>query len=213
MNKKEIIEKIKSRHSVRGFDTKKNVQDYIELIKQAFVFSPSSVNIQPWKLLIISSDSLKERLADSSHYNRERVRDAPLLLVFLAKKEIDSSYFEKLNRETQRVRGLSEEQYHKLTERTSQYVFQQDQSRYISNQIYLNCGTLIAYLNILDVGTCPMEGLDRESYDRILGIENTPYKTCLGLLVGFSDPSKDINRVEFTKKVRFKEDELIKEIK
>jgi nitroreductase len=53
-----------------------------------------------------------------------------------------------------------------------------------ARQVYIALGQLMAAAAMLGVDSCPMEGIDAAAYDRILGLEGTPYTTLCGCALG-----------------------------
>lgn len=77
-----FIELAKERYSLRYFDVKKVEQEKLDLILQAGQLSPTAVNYQPQRILIIESDEALGKLKDCTifHFN------APMALLVCADK-------------------------------------------------------------------------------------------------------------------------------
>ncbi|MBU5483978.1 nitroreductase family protein [Clostridium sp. MSJ-11] len=78
-----FIELAKERYSLRYFDVKKVEQEKLDLILQAGQLSPTAVNYQPQRILIIESDEALAKLKDCTvfHFN------APIALLVCANKD------------------------------------------------------------------------------------------------------------------------------
>ncbi|MGZ7047968.1 MAG: nitroreductase family protein, partial [Methanobacterium sp.] len=57
---------LKERYATKKFDGKKIDEDKIEQIKEMIRLSPSAINLQPWKIKIISDESIKEKLSPAT---------------------------------------------------------------------------------------------------------------------------------------------------
>jgi nitroreductase len=55
-------------------------------------------------------------------------------------------------------------------------------------QVYIALGQFMAAAAILGLDTCPLEGIDPATYDRILGLENTGFATAVACAVGYHAP-------------------------
>jgi nitroreductase len=78
--------------------------------------------------------------------------------------------------------------------------------RWASNQVYIALGTFMTAAALLGVDTCPIEGFSPLDYDRILGLDSTPYRTCVVCAAGYRDAS---DKYAGLAKVRHAPSELI----
>eukprot|EP00596_Hydrurales_sp_CCMP1899_P007545 CAMPEP_0119038114 /NCGR_PEP_ID=MMETSP1177-20130426/6826_1 /TAXON_ID=2985 /ORGANISM="Ochromonas sp, Strain CCMP1899" /LENGTH=184 /DNA_ID=CAMNT_0007000253 /DNA_START=41 /DNA_END=592 /DNA_ORIENTATION=+ len=80
---------VNSRAFTKSFDKDKSIDP--ELLKKILRLSqqsPSSFNLQPWKVILVQEESVRCALADSMlGGNGNLVRNAPLTLVYLADRE------------------------------------------------------------------------------------------------------------------------------
>lgn len=72
-----------NRHSVKEFkDTKINRQEMMEILREA-TLAPSSVNLQPWRFVIVESDEGKDKLRPLIKFNvRQNDTSAAMILIF-----------------------------------------------------------------------------------------------------------------------------------
>ncbi len=88
-----ILDSAKKRHATKAFDSNKPLsQEQIDALKQVLRLSPSSINIQAWHFMLISSEVGKAKLAEACPgpmtYNAEKIKEAPLVVAFCAKNEV-----------------------------------------------------------------------------------------------------------------------------
>ena len=57
-----IINDLEKRYTTKRYTTKRIPQDDLDVIYEAMRLSPSSINSQPWKFIVIESDEAKERM-------------------------------------------------------------------------------------------------------------------------------------------------------
>jgi len=78
---------LKGRHSVRKYDPafKISQEEIKELLADA-TLAPSSSNVQPWRFLVIDSQSLKEKLHPIA-YNQQQILDASAVIAVLGDLE------------------------------------------------------------------------------------------------------------------------------
>lgn len=65
-----VIECIMTRTSVRSYSGRKVDKKTIEKILKAGMAAPTAANQQAWEFVVITSDSLKERISDSFEYTK-----------------------------------------------------------------------------------------------------------------------------------------------
>ncbi|PLX71520.1 MAG: nitroreductase family protein [Denitrovibrio sp.] len=87
----ELKQAIEQRRSINFFDTEKKIDtDTINKILELASLAPSSMNLQPWKVLTVVSDEKKE-LLKSAAFNQPKVTEASAVFVLLG----DLDYMEK----------------------------------------------------------------------------------------------------------------------
>lgn len=72
-----------NRHSVKEFkDTKIDREEMMEILREA-TLAPSSVNLQPWRFVIVESDEGKDKLRPLIKFNvRQNDASAAMILIF-----------------------------------------------------------------------------------------------------------------------------------
>ncbi len=83
----EVLEAIKTRRSIRKYKTTPVDDKTLELILEAARWAPSWGNTQCWRLIVVSDDDMKNRLADTLNATNpamDAIRQAPLLIVACA---------------------------------------------------------------------------------------------------------------------------------
>jgi nitroreductase len=75
-----------------------------------------------------------------------------------------------------------------------------------ARQAYIALGQFMASAAMLGLDTCPMEGLDPATYDEILGLKDTPFRTVVACPVGYRAP---VDKYAALPKVRFPVEELV----
>jgi len=83
----EVLEAIKTRRSIRKYKTTPVDDKTLELILEAAHWAPSWGNTQCWRLIVVSDDGIKNRLADTlgaTNPAMDAIKQAPLLIVACA---------------------------------------------------------------------------------------------------------------------------------
>lgn len=74
----DAIENILTRKSVRQFDSKEIEQEKIDLLLKAAMASPSGVNKQPWKFIVVKSEENKKKVIDNMPFGKY---SSPIIII------------------------------------------------------------------------------------------------------------------------------------
>ena len=85
----QMLEKIKTRRSIRRFTTDEVDDKTVDMIIEMGTWAPSGLNNQPWKFVIIRDQNVKERLSAQTRYARVIQGANVCIAVFLDR---DQSY-------------------------------------------------------------------------------------------------------------------------
>lgn len=87
IKKKQVIEAILQRRSIRKFDNEKDISDkLVDILLEAGRLAPSGLNNQPWRFAIVRRQDLKDQMAQLTHYHGI-IRSAPVLIIVLLDTE------------------------------------------------------------------------------------------------------------------------------
>ena len=75
-----------------------------------------------------------------------------------------------------------------------------------TRQVYLALGQFMTAAAMLGIDTCPMEGIDMAAYDRVLGLDDTPFTTAVACTAGHR---ADADKYAMAPKVRYDAAEVI----
>jgi nitroreductase / dihydropteridine reductase len=170
MEFKEITEK---RYSAKKFDGKKISQEKIDELFEMIRLSPSSANIQPWKVKVIEDQEIKDKLLESS-YNQEQVTTCSHLLVFCATKDA-VGFFDKLLADMKEA-GTSEENlknYEGMIRPFLEGMQERDRLNWAKMQTFIAMTNALNGATALGFDSCPMEGFLPDKYSEILEIEDS----------------------------------------
>jgi len=161
---------VMQRYAVKKFDGKKVSEDLISELLELVRFAPSAINLQPWKIHIVTDQKVKEQLLPAS-YNQQQVTTCSHLLVFCA----DTDYDDLIRRLgiLMQKEGVSPEMRKMVLDMARQFTagMSTDQKRAWSQaQTYLALGNALNGAKALGFDSCPMGGFDPAEYSRILKI-------------------------------------------
>ncbi len=192
------------RYATKVFSDRKIEQADLDELLEVLRLSPSSFGLQPWKFIVIEDKELREKLVEHS-YGQRQVADASHLIVLTVKKNIDTDYIKKFVRFMAETRGVSAESlkdYEDVMISSITKKSREEVQEWARRQVYIALGMLHFAAATKRIDSCPMEGFDKDAYDRILGLED--HTSVVLCPVGYRGEDKYATR----KKVRFPRDEV-----
>ncbi|HLC50285.1 MAG TPA: NAD(P)H-dependent oxidoreductase [Candidatus Nanoarchaeia archaeon] len=191
---------VMGRYAVKKFDGKKVSEEKVSKLKELIRYSPSSYNIQPWKIKIITDQATKEKLAPVS-WNQPQITTCSHLLVFCADKNVADNIdrLEKLmiksGADAEGIKG-----YVGMMRSFEKGMDDQKRLAWSQRQTYLALGNALNGSKSLGFDSCPMEGFDSEAYSKMLNLPSNLVPTALCTIGYAADTSKS--------KVRFDENDV-----
>ncbi|MGL6134100.1 MAG: NAD(P)H-dependent oxidoreductase [Prochlorococcaceae cyanobacterium] len=184
-----LLRALQWRYATKAFDADRRIPtDTWAALEQSLVLSPSSYGLQPWSFLVIDNPALRTELRPHS-WNQSQITHASHLVVFLARRTITGTDLDRLITATAEARGATPEQlsgYRELMDKDLVHGLRSAQiATWASNQVYIALGTFMTAAALLEVDTCPIEGFSPADYDRILGLESSPYRSAVVCAAGY----------------------------
>ncbi len=206
----DLLDALRWRYATKQFDAGRVIPAATwEALEQALVLTPSSYGLQPWRFLVIDDPVLRSELRPHS-WNQAQITDASHLVVFLARRTIAESDLDRLIAATGEARGQAPEQLAFYRELMHKDLVAGPRSaivaQWASNQVYIALGSFMTAAALLGVDTCPIEGFSPPDYDRLLGLEDSQYRSSVVCAAGYRDPA---DRYASLAKVRYPAAELI----
>lgn len=188
-----LIDALNWRYAVKKMNGQPVEQDQVDQIIKAAQLAPTSSGLQPFKVIVITNQELKEQILPIA-YNQAQVVDASHLLVFAAQENYTEEgideVFDRMNRE----RGLplnTTDDYKNQLKGTLLSRSAEENFHHAAKQAYLAFGVAIAQAALLKVDHTPMEGFDASKLDELLGLNEKQLKSVTLLPLGNRDENGD----------------------
>lgn len=208
----ELIESLKWRYATKKMNGQAVPQEKIDKIVEAAYLAPTSVGLQPFRVIQITSPELKEKIQAVAN-NQGQITDCSHLLVFAAWDNYTPERIENFIRHTTSERGLPEDamadfKNHLINSFTTRSA--EENFAHTARQSYIGFGMAIAAAAQLRVDATPMEGFDNKALDELLGLNEKGLKSVTILPIGYRDEANDwlVN----LKKVRTPKSEFLIEL-
>lgn len=208
--KQTIQEALSWRYATKEFDTTKKVAtEDLQTVIDAGRFAPTAYGLQPFKLIHITSDTLRNTIRAEAALNQPQVTDGSDFFVVAYRTDIDEAFVDSYVKRISDTRDLPVESLSDFSAMMKGDIVGRDENGrhlWASRQAYIALGMMLETAALLKIDACPMEGFNPDSLDTILGLKEKNLRS-LGLVAfGYR---KDSDIYATLKKVRLSEEEFV----
>lgn len=205
-----LRERLQWRYATKQFDSQKQIPaDVWSALEDSLHLAPSSFGLQPWKFLVVDDKALRQQLRAAS-WNQSQIVDASRLVVFLGLRTTTMADVDRMLQRTAEVRGTPLASLDGYRQILANFLpngwAAKDLGAWNTRQVYLALGQFMTSAAMLGIDTCPMEGIDMAAYDRILGLDGTPFTTRCACPAGYRAAT---DKYAAAPKVRFPKETVI----
>jgi nitroreductase/dihydropteridine reductase len=193
----EFKDLVMHRYATKKFDGRKIDQARVDQLLEMIRFSPSALNIQPWKIKIVTDQKIKEQLKPAS-WDQEQITTCSHLLVFCANSDI-AGLINKLETEMKKA-AVPPEGIRMIMQLAGGLLATMDPGQQLvwaQHHVFLALGNALNGAKSLGFDSCPMGGFDPKEYARILALPPTLVPTML-CPIGFA-ADKPMPKMRFRK--------------
>ncbi|WP_018631173.1 NAD(P)H-dependent oxidoreductase [Niabella aurantiaca] len=208
----EIIEQLNWRYATKAMNGKRIPQEKIGRILEAARLAPSSNGLQPFEIIVISNQELKEKIRPAA-FDQQQVTGCSHLLVFAAWDRYTPERIDGFITHTAKERGGDPERLERQRQSLLNNFGRMDEDggyAHAARQAYLSLGVTIVAAAAEGVDGTPMEGFDPEQLDALLGLRGRGLRSTVIIALGYRDTEKDwlVN----LKKVRKHKEQFVTEL-
>ena len=174
----EFKELIMERYATKKFDGRKIDDETLDQIMEMIRFSPSALNIQPWKIKVIADDDLKAKLSPAS-MDQAQIKTCSHLLVFCANTDLEGNAKKLVN--GLKAAGIPEENIEQYQGVLNNFIniFGSNQLCEDQNNVFIAATTALYAAKSVGVDSCPMQGFDPKAYAEILELPSNLIPTII----------------------------------
>lgn len=203
-----LIETLNWRYATKRMTGEPVPQEKIDTILEAIRLSASSMGLQPYSVLVISQEAIKNHLFENA-IKQPQIREASHVLIFAAWASISEEQINAYINHMAEERGVTPESlagfkgnllglaHHRTNE---------ENFNWAARQAYIALGTGLVAAAAEKVDATPMEGFDAKAVDEVLGLAERNLRTVVALPLGYRDEKADF--LATAKKVRRKKENL-----
>jgi nitroreductase len=197
------------RYAPKRMNGKEVSEDQIEAILKAAQYAPTSMGLQPFKMVLIKDNELREQILPIA-YNQAQIIESSHLLIFCAYTKLTEQNIEDYIQNIMKIRSVSRESLAPFFNSMIKFVNNQSDDQithWSSNQTYIALGFALAEAALLGVDITPMEGFNSKSLDKMFDFQKNNLTSIAILAIGYRDVEQDFLANE--KKVRRSIEDLV----
>ncbi len=206
----DILKQLNWRYAVKRFDASKKISaaDW-EVLEQSLLLAPSSYGLQPWKFFIVQNPEVRKKLREAS-WRQSQVEDCSHFVVFTTRTDIIEKDIERFLERISQVRSVTMESLAGFKKSIMGDVIHGPRREVIKwwthRQAYIAMGFLMETAALMSIDTCPLEGIEPNTYDQILNLQDSGYETIAAVALGYRSAE---DKSQGNKKVRFDKNDVI----
>lgn len=189
----ELLDKLKWRYAAKAMNGKKVPQDKIDNIIEAISLAPTSSGLQPFEVIVITNQELKEKIKPIS-WNQSVITDCSHLLVFAAWDTYTADRINKMFDLVNTIRGFKNEGWENYRQMLLNNYPQKDPEvnfNHAAKQAYIAFSQAIAAAAFQGLDSTPLEGFNPAALDEILNLKEKGLRSCVMLPIGYRDSEND----------------------
>ncbi|GAU09429.1 nitroreductase family protein [Desulfoplanes formicivorans] len=199
-----VIKDLTRRYATKRYDATRRIAPRdMEVIKEALRLTPSSVNSQPWKFIIIESDEAKQRLhatfARKFQMNQKHALEASHIILFAYNPCFTRENYKRVVDVEVASGHLPADKYDEMMDKG--FFFAQmnmDETgcngHWTRAQTYLALGNALHTAARLGIDATPMEGVDKDLIGEVFRKELGGYVCEVALALGYHLEGQDYNQ-------------------
>jgi nitroreductase len=204
-----LLDALRWRYAVKLFDSGRLIpNDIWDSLESALQLTASSYGMQTWKFIVVQNPELRKQLQAAS-WNQSQVTSCSHFVVFAHHPEVVEADIKRFLDAFSAARSIPRENLERYGQVIAGDILRGPRSAKIhewtARQCYIALGNFMTSAALLGIDTCPMEGLDPARYDKILGLENTRFRTVVACAAGYRSPD---DKSASAAKMRYPKNEL-----
>lgn len=170
------------RHACKIFDESKNISDEdLSFILEAGRMSPSSFGMEQWHFIVITNQAIKEQIKKVS-WDQPQITTASKLLIIAHQKQVRS--------EDEYIQGQFQkfgypDMLKNLYKNWIDHRSDEELCAWSAKQSYIAAGNMMSAAASIGIDSCPIEGFDKDSVEKILNLDTSKLAVAMLLPFGY----------------------------
>ncbi|WP_318309901.1 NAD(P)H-dependent oxidoreductase [Flagellimonas crocea] len=207
-----VLEHRNWRYATKKFDaTKKISGEDLQTFLESIRLSASSYGLQPYKVLVITDEEIREKLKPVS-WGQTQITEASHLIVFASFSDFGEELVDDFITNTSETRNIPIENlgdYTQMMKGSLMNLPTDVKAVWAAKQVYIALGNALQAAAELKIDACPMEGFEPAKYNEILGLDEKHLNAAVVLPIGYRSEE---DKTQHLPKVRKSKEELFTHI-
>ncbi|MGJ8693583.1 MAG: NAD(P)H-dependent oxidoreductase [Thalassotalea sp.] len=203
-----LLTALQWRYAVKQFSQQKVPVEQLETLLEATRLSASSYGLQPYKIIVVKSPSIRAQLLPFS-YGQEKIAKSSHLIIFAAQCQVGDSTVERYIDKHVQVTNKTHQQLSNFSMHMKSALNQKTDSQkqeWAHQQAYIALGNFLTCAAAMKIDSCPMTGFDQTGYDQVLKLSKHGLTTSIICPIGYRHQD---DTQALAPKVRFDYEELV----
>ncbi|SFB25885.1 NAD(P)H-dependent oxidoreductase [Algoriphagus aquimarinus] len=189
----QVLENLNWRYATKSMNGTPVPQEKVDYILDAIRLSASSSGLQPYEILVITDQEVKEKIKPIA-WNQSQITDASHVLVFAAwdnytPERINGVF--KYNNEQRNLPDSVTDDYRNMLLTSYTAKTAEENFTHAAKQAYIALGTALIAAAEQEVDSTPMEGFDPAALDEILDLKSKGLRSVVVLPLGYRNEEGD----------------------
>lgn len=206
-----LIEALNWRYATKRMTGEKIAESDLNIILEAIRLTPTAYGLQPFKVAVTQNEDLIGEIYRKS-CPQIVIKQCSHLLVFKARKKLDSEYLEGYLKEMKRQRNSTDEYIDGYRSKILRVIDdpQINKFSWMIRQTYIALGYATVAAAASGIDATPIEGFDAQSLNEVLRLDTEKEEAVVMLALGYRDEKED--KLIYLPKIRKPMDLLVEKI-
>lgn len=192
-----FIESLNKRYASKQMNGKKVSPEKVETILEAIRLAPTSMGLQPFKVLVIENQELKSAIFEKAAQGQPQIPNSSQLLVFACYKKISSEildeYVERIVTQRPTLPLAKVTAYRQMIDKSLLNRPDETNFAWAARQAYIALGFALTAAAVEQVDSVPIEGYNAAALDELLELDDKNLGSVCLMAIGFRDEATDYN--------------------
>ncbi len=195
-NPMQFIESLTKRYASKQMNGKKLSPEKVEIILESIRLAPTSLGLQPFKVLVIEDQELKDKIFEKAAQGQPQIPKSSQVLVFACYKKITTGmldeYVQRIITQRPTLPLAKITAYRQMIDKS---LNRADEANFnwAARQAYIALGFALTAAAVEKVDSVPIEGYNPAALDELLGLEEKNLGSVCMMAIGYRDEETDYN--------------------